>query len=99
VGVTKPASKRGLDDFRKAYDKSLIVPSKIKAGLADLGNAWESEAEFIRRCGVSQSEFGRYREPFLADHAVEVRGRGSRDVRVWAGTKAFATKLRASVVQ
>lgn len=94
-------TKRNLDDFRKVYDKSLIIPARIKAALADLGDAWETEQEFLRRVACSTTEFARYRDPFI-EHSVEIprsRANGSQAKRVWAGTKQFAAKLRASVVQ
>jgi hypothetical protein len=95
------AKKRGLDEFRAAHDKSFIVPSKIRAGLADLGDAWEYENEFISRCKLSTTDFSRYRDPFMSKHVVEVAGSNGRSSqkRVWCGTAAFAAKLRAKVVE
>lgn len=89
------ASKAGgnLDAFRKTYDKSLIVPQKIQAALAQLGDAWEVEGDFVKRCGISQTEFGMYKERFVADYVVEVTLKGTRR-RVWAGTKKFAAAMR-----
>lgn len=91
------STKKGnnLEEFRQSFDRTLIVPQKIKAGLDQLGNAWEREGDFIKRCGVNQTDFGRFREQFEADHVVEVleHGRGVRR-RVWAGTKALARQLR-----
>ena len=89
--------KRGLDEFRAAHDKSFIVPQKIRAGLASLGDSWEYEMEFIRRCGLSTGDFAIYREPF-AKHSIDVpASSGKATKRVWAGTISFATKLRAKL--
>lgn len=85
---------KDIEAFRAAHDKSFIVPKRIKDGLAALGDSWEYEAEFIKRCGVSQTDFAFYREHF-ADFYVETSGStNKRGKRVWAGTKAFASKLR-----
>lgn len=97
--MTKPKAPAGGKDitaFRKAYDKSLIVPEKIKAALAALGDSWESEGDFIKRCGLSPSDFGQYRDLF-AEHTVAVRPMGKGPTRVWAGTLSFAEKLRETV--
>ena len=96
--MKKPAEKgRTLDDFRAAHDKRVIVPQRIKTALSQLGDSWEYENEFIRRSGVSQIDFAAYREQFR-DFYVEVPGtNGMRPKRLWAGTKAFATKLRESL--
>jgi hypothetical protein len=89
--AAKTAKGKDLEAFRSAHDKSFIVPEKIRKGLADLGESWEYMSEFIRRIGVSQSDFAAYRQPFN-DHVVETSGAASK--LVIAGTKAFAAKLR-----
>lgn len=88
------AKTRDFNEFRAAYDKSFIVPNKIRSGLASLGESWEPEAEFIRRCGLCTTDFARYRDEFM-DHVVEVPGKQAK--RVWAGTKAYANKLRDTI--
>lgn len=96
---TTPRSGGGkdLEMFRAAHDKSYIVPRRIKEALAALGDSWEYEAEFIKRCGVSQTDFAAYREQF-ADFYVETAGSTSgRGKRVWAGTKTFTAKLRETL--
>jgi hypothetical protein len=40
---------------------------------------------------LSLADFGRFRDQF-AEHCVEIGGKTTR--RVWAGTKAFAKKVR-----
>lgn len=88
--ATKDTGK-DLAAFRAVHDKSFIVPERIKAGLAALGDSWEYEQEFVRRCNLSLADFSRYREQF-SEFCVEIGGKSTR--RVWAGTKAFANKLR-----
>lgn len=92
--ATQP--KKGADRllaFRQVYDKSLIIPAKIEAALAALGDDWELEGAFVKRVGVATSEFGKYRDQF-ADYFLEVRQMGKGPSRVWCGTKEFAEKCR-----
>jgi hypothetical protein len=93
----KKVSGKDLEAFRAMHDKSFIVPKRIQEGLAALGDSWEYEAEFIKRCGVSQTDFAAYRDQF-ADFFLETGGTGgARGKRVWAGTKAFAKRLRETL--
>jgi len=92
----KPVTTKGksMDAFRASHDKSYFVPRKIAAGLEALGESWEYEGEFIRRCQLSVTDFAAYRDQFI-DFSIETPGTmGLRGKRVWAGTKAFAAKLR-----
>jgi hypothetical protein len=93
---TSPQKGKGLDEFRAAHDRAYIVPQRIKAGLDALGDSWEYEAEFIRRCGIASQELPRYRDTFRDFYVETPRGSGSNGKRVWAGTKAFAAKLKAT---
>ena len=93
----KPAPKgKDLTAFRAAHDPAFIVPQKIRAALAELGESWESEVEFIRRSGTSTTNLALFREEF-SDFYVEVGGRNAK--RLWAGTKGFAAKMRETVGQ
>jgi len=82
---------RDIDAFRAAHDKSFIVPKRIRDGLAALGESWEYEVEFIKRCQLDNTSFAAYREQFK-DFYLELSGKSPK--RIWAGTKAFANKLR-----
>jgi hypothetical protein len=93
--ATPLAKGKDLDAFRASHDRSFMVPKKITAGLTSLGDSWEYEAEFIKRCGLSTTDFAAYRDAFIPDHCVDTPGSGKK--RVWAGTKGFANKLRAQV--
>lgn len=89
--TTKPT--KTLADFRAIHDKSFVIPAKIKAGLEQLGKeGWEYETDFMKICGVSPTDFARFREEF-ADFYVLVGGERSGK-RVWAGSKAAAEKMR-----
>lgn len=98
--MTKPAPAKGksLDEFCRAHDRTFIVPTKIKAGLGQLGDSWEYEGDFIRRCGIASHELTKFREQFK-DHIVEVARTSSNghSRRVWAGTVAFAKRLREAI--
>lgn len=89
--MTKQVKGKSIEDFRKAHDKSFIVPAKIKDGLAQLGESWEYEAEFIRRCSLCQTDMAAYRERF-EDHFIIIGGKNPK--RIWAGTKKLADQLR-----
>lgn len=90
-GVSKGKS---IEEFRSAHDKNYIVPKKIKEALAKLGDGWEYEVEFVKMAGVSTTDIVNFREQFEA-HIVTVRVNGASHRRnVWAGTPAFAAKLR-----
>jgi hypothetical protein len=92
--VNLPPAKvgRGLVEFRSTHDKSFIVPQKIKAGLQKLGEGWEYEMAFAKIAGVSLGDLSAFRSLF-DEHIVIV----DRTKRAWAGTKAFAEKMREMV--
>lgn len=87
-------SGKTLDEFCEKFDKSLVTINKIKEGLAQLGDAWEYEIEFLKRCSLSVTDLAREREEF-SDYYVIVPAKPPK--RIWAGTKEFAEKLRAKV--
>jgi hypothetical protein len=91
--TAKKQSGKDIEAFRQLHDKNFKVPQKIKAALAELGEAWEYEAEFIKRCGVSNTDFALFRDDFVA-HWLEAKTEGRSAKRVWCGTVKLATKLR-----
>lgn len=87
--------KKTLDQFRALHDKDLIVPTKIKEGLAKLGpDGWEYEADFMKLCGLCNTDFARYRDSF-AEFFLSTTGKNQK--RVWAGSRALASKMRQMV--
>jgi hypothetical protein len=95
--MANQASKgKDFEALRALHDPSYIVPKKIKAGLESLGpDSWEYEEEFRKRCGISSpNTFAPFRVQF-ADFYVEVPGKTLK--RIWAGSKAFATKIRSTL--
>ena len=91
--VTRQRLRKGVAEFRAAHDKAFIVPARLKAALAELGDAWEYEAEFLREAGVSNADISTFRDEFV-DNIVVIDRNGKR---VWCGTKALANKLRSMV--
>lgn len=92
--ATPRASGKSLEEFRSAHDKNYIVPKKIKDALTKLNESWEYEIDFIKLAGVSLTDLATFREQF-DEHIVAVKVSGaSHRKNVWAGTVAFATKLR-----
>lgn len=85
---------KSLEEFRSSHDKSFIVPKKIREGLDKLGESWEYEQEFIKRCSLSTTDFATYRSQFEA-YIVDTKGRNNK--RVVAGSRAFASKLREKI--
>lgn len=89
---TKVRNKgKDLAQFRAAHDKSFIVPKKIREALAELGDGWEYEKEFVQRCGLAQVDFAAYRDEFT-EYYVSVGGKNPK--RCWAGTKTYAKKMQ-----
>jgi len=92
MSVDKKLKGKNVNEFRSSHDKAFFVPKRIKESLAVLGESWEYEADFIRRCRLSNTDFARFRDEFIA-FCVETSGRNPK--RVWAGTVAFAAQLRS----
>lgn len=85
---------RSLEAFRAEFDKGTIIPTKIRAALAALGDGWLYETEFAQAAGVSLNDLGHWRDEFAA-HVLIARAPGRSERRVWAGTVAAATQMRA----
>jgi hypothetical protein len=95
--VPKVQSKT-LADFRSTFDPDVKVPAKIKEALASLlaegPEAWEYEADFIKRVGTSTTLFAKYRDQF-AKHFVTVRIEKSGSAKnIWFGDFKVADKVR-----
>jgi len=81
---------RTLADFRQTYDKSTIVPAKVKAAIKALGaGGWEYEVQFAKIAGVSLADLGIFRDQFAAFVVSLREGR-----RAWAGSAATAKTMR-----
>lgn len=86
-----------LAEFKARFDRSVVVPNKIRAALAALAKegpeAWEYEGDIIKRAGISQSDMGLFREEF-EKHVVLVRESGRSDRKVWFADAKVAAKVR-----
>lgn len=87
--AAQSAKGKTLAEFRAQYDKSTIVPAKIKAALKAMGSGkWLYEVEFARAAGVSITDLATFREPFA--HLVV----SMKDRRAWAGSALAAKQMR-----
>jgi len=97
LGVTMDEAKKAvakgksMTDFRAAHDKDYYIPLKIKQGLAELGEGWEYELNFVRICGLSGNDLSRYRDEFT-DYTLITPG--AKGKRVWSGSKATIVKMK-----
>lgn len=92
---TMVVDKKGksLADFRNTYDKSTIVPAKIRTAIKALGaGGWEYEVAFAKIAGASLSDIGMFRDKF-ADYIVSLKD--SR--RAWAGSASTAKAMREMI--
>ncbi len=79
--------------FRDEYDDTVVIPRAIDAGLKALGEDFQGELAFSKRCGLSPIKFSAFREQYSA-YWIEVRKTGKSPQRIWCGTKEFAAKCR-----
>ena len=91
--AAKKSAGKDLDAFRKLHDKNFKIPLRIKAALSELGEAWEYEGEFMKRAGVSQTDFAMFRDDFHP-FWLEAKSDSRNSKRVWCGTAKLAAKLR-----
>lgn len=85
----EPAVGKSLKEFRETYDKSTIVPQKIRNGLRMLGQGWEYEVQFAKMAGVSLADLGMFRDQF-SEYVIPLR----ESRRAWAGTLGVAKAMR-----
>ena len=88
--VVDKCSIKSLADFRDKYDKSFIVPKRIKAALKNLGKGWLYEIDFAREAGVAIRDLYAYRDQYAAN-IVHIP---KENRRVWAGTPELARQMR-----
>jgi hypothetical protein len=84
-----------LAEFRAAHDKSVIIPTRIRAQLAKMAaihpEEWDYEADFLRNAGVANQDIKNYRDLF-AKFIVEPIGKNAK--RVWFATEKAAATAR-----
>lgn len=98
--MKKKSVPNTLASFKAIHDPSVRYANKIREGLKSLAaegkEAWENEADFIRRCGTSTHVVSKLSDQF-SDYWINVPRRGNiRTVRVWFGNKRIAAKARST---
>lgn len=93
--TTKPIpATKTVAGFKAIHDKNVVIPNKIRAGLAAMlaegPETWEYEAEFEKRIAVSTTDFAKFRAQF-ADYIVETAGIGGR-----TGKRAIFATVKAA---
>jgi hypothetical protein len=93
-------AKKDIAAFRAAFDPNVIIPNKIRDGLAALSkaegpDAWEKEVDFLRRAGINHQTIAPHRDAFKA-HIVEAKDK-SRPVLVWFVDAKRAAEMRKAL--
>ena len=96
-----PKPKKDAASFRAQFDKSVIIPTKLREGLADLAKkegaeAWETENDFFRRAGVANVDGASFRDEF-APHIVEARNKSRSSQRIWFADAKLAKSMREKI--
>lgn len=89
------AKGKTLEAFVELHDRNTGLRRRVQLALEDLGDSWEYEGEFTRRCRISNSDWTALAQQIPA-HVVAIGPQPGhpRGRRIIAGTKAFAGKLR-----
>lgn len=91
----KPVGKTSAE-FLKTYDKSTIVPAKIREALDKLGKSWLSDLDFMRMAGVSPTDMTHFCDEF-EEYVVVVTENGRKGRRIWFGDKTLAAEMRGKL--
>lgn len=94
-------AKKDIAAFRAQFDPNVIIPNKIRAGLASLEKSdgkdgWDEEMHFLKRAGINAQAVAPHRETFKA-HIVEARKPGGRVVNVWFVDPKKAAEMRKAL--
>lgn len=96
MAIVKP---RTVSDFRATYDRNVIVPAKIKAGLAALlkigKEHYAPDEEFRNLCGLQGAQLADFRDQFRKHWFFTPSISGNKTPkRVWFGDAKVAARLR-----
>jgi hypothetical protein len=88
-----------LADFRAAHDPDVIIPNRIRAGLAAIekegAENWLSEGDFLKLTALSTTQLAQHRDKFGAHIIEQSSGRsGKAGKRFYFGSAKVAAKLR-----
>ena len=88
----KISSALSMEDLDKHYNPNVIVPAKIKAALAKLGDNAMTSLNFQKESGVTTLQLSQFADQFESFQVV-VRENG-KPKTLWCGTEAFARKVK-----
>lgn len=88
----KKTSALSLEDLDKQYNPNVIIPARIRAGLAKLGDHAMTAMNFQHEANVTTVQLAQFSEMF-EKHQVVVRD-GGKAKTLWCGTESFARKVR-----
>jgi hypothetical protein len=88
----KIASALSLSDLDNQYNPNVIVPAKIRAALAKLGDNAMTSVNFQKEAGVTTLQLSQFSEQFESFQVV-VRDNG-KPKTLWCGTESFAKKVK-----
>ena len=98
ASAPKPKARTALD-YRALHDKGVIVPNKIRAGLAKLleigPEHWEYDEQFRALCSIQGADLAAYRGQFARHWFMTpgtAGGKGAK--RVWFGDPKVAARER-----
>jgi hypothetical protein len=88
----KKPTAMSLEDLDKQYNPNVIIPTRIRAGLAKLGDHAMTAMNFQHEANVTTVQLAQFSEMF-EKYQVVVRDGGKAKI-LWCGTEAFAKKVR-----
>jgi hypothetical protein len=96
--MASKAAPKTLADFNAEHNPDVKIPAKIQAAITSLltegKEAWEYEADFMKRCpGIGNGNFAKYRAQF-EKHIVVVKQDGRNAKNVWFADPKVAAKAR-----
>jgi len=90
--VKKLSTALSLEDLDRQYNPNVIIPARIKAALAKLGDTAMTSVNFAREAGVTPLQLAQFGDQFEGFQLI-VRENGKAKT-LWCGTEAFARKAR-----
>lgn len=88
----KKPTALSMEDLDRQFNPNVIIPARIRAGLAKLGDHAMTAMNFQHEANVTTVQLAQFSEMF-EKHQVVVRDGGKPKV-LWCGTEAFARKVR-----
>lgn len=81
-----------LEDLDQQYNPNVIIPARIRAALAKLGDNAMTSLNFSREANLTTLQLAQFGEQFEKFQII-VR-EGGKGKTLWCGTEAFARKAR-----